>query len=204
MQNDTNTAPADNQLLERLFADNQQANAATLRAIQTLLPQAAERILSCCQHGGKILACGNGGSAGDAQHLASELVNRFEQDRRALAALALTTESSTVTAIANDTGYAQVFARQIEALGSPADILLAFSTSGQSDSIIQAIDTAHAQGMSVIAMTGRDGGTIATQLHPTDLELRAAADNTARIQEMHLLMIHCLCRLIEDQLITTS
>lgn len=204
MRNDTGTAPADSQLLERLFEDNRQANAATLRATRTLLPQAAGRILSCCRHGGKILACGNGGSAGDAQHLASELVNRFEQDRRALAALALTTESSTVTAIANDTGYEQVFARQIEALGRPADILLAFSTSGQSDSVIKAIDAAHALDMSVIALTGRDGGTITSQLHSTDLELRAAADNTARIQETHLLMIHCICKLVENQLSTAS
>lgn len=204
MPNDNAAASADSQLLEHLFADNQQASAATLDATRTLLPQVAERILACCLHDGKILACGNGGSAGDAQHLASELVNRFEHDRRGLAALALTTESSTVTAIANDSGYEQVFARQIEALGRASDILLAFSTSGNSASVIQAIDVAHRQGLSVIAMTGRDGGTVARQLQPTDLELRAVADNTARIQEMHLLMIHCICKLVENQLISNS
>ncbi|HET7315145.1 D-sedoheptulose-7-phosphate isomerase [Salinisphaera sp.] len=181
-----------------LFADSRRANEATLAATADAIPAVAERILACCNAGNKILACGNGGSAGDAQHFASELVNRFERNRRPLAALSLVTESSTLTAIANDAGYDRAFSRQVEALGRPGDALIAISTSGNSANVITAIDAAHAQGLSVIALTGRDGGTMAGRLGAGDIELRAASDVTARIQEMHLLIIHCICRLIED------
>ncbi len=187
-------------IVTQLFADSRRANEATLAATLPTIPEAADRVLACCNAGGKILACGNGGSAGDAQHFASELVNRFERNRRALAAVSLVTESSTVTAIANDAGYDRVFSRQIEALGRPGDMLFAISTSGHSPNVVTAIDTAHEHGMSVIALTGRDGGTMAGQLGGDDIELRAASDVTARIQEMHLLIIHCMCRLIEDAL----
>lgn len=183
-----------------LFSDSRRANEATHDAVADTIPEVAARVLACCDAGGKILACGNGGSAGDAQHFASELVNRFERNRRALAALSLATESSTVTAIANDAGYEQAFSRQIEALGRPGDMLLAISTSGNSPNVVTAIDAAHARGLSVIALTGRDGGRMAGQLSSDDIELRAASDVTARVQEMHLLIIHCVCRLIEDAL----
>ncbi|AWN16511.1 SIS domain-containing protein [Salinisphaera sp. LB1] len=199
MPNDA--APGDaERIVSQLFADSRRANEDTLARTRASLPEVAERVSACCDAGGKILACGNGGSAGDAQHFASELVNRFERNRRALAAISLVTESSTLTAIANDAGYERIFSRQIEALGQPGDILLAISTSGHSPNVVHAIDTAHARGMSVIALTGRDGGTIAGQLGRTDIELRAASEVTARIQEMHLLLIHCVCRLIEDAL----
>lgn len=199
MPNDA--APGDaERIVSQLFADSRRANEDTLARTRAALPEVAERVSACCDAGGKILACGNGGSAGDAQHFASELVNRFERNRRALAAISLVTESSTLTAIANDAGYERIFSRQIEALGQPGDILLAISTSGHSPNVVHAIDTAHARGMSVIALTGRDGGTIAGQLGRTDIELRAASEVTARIQEMHLLLIHCVCRLIEDAL----
>lgn len=195
MLNDNSAAT---HVIDQLFTEMRQVNEATLASARPRLAEAASRILGCCNAGGKILACGNGGSAGDAQHFASELVNRFERNRRALAALSLTTESSTLTAIANDAGYEQVFSRQIEALGHNGDVLLAFSTSGNSGNVLHAVETAHRLGMGIIAFTGRDGGQLAATLKSGDLELRAISDVTARIQEMHLLFIHCLCRLIED------
>lgn len=198
MPNDLTAGSTPGRLVADLFADSRYVNDATLAATADIIPAAAERMLACCNDHGKILACGNGGSAGDAQHFTSELVNRFERNRRALAAVSLATESSTLTAIANDAGYERAFSRQIEALGRPDDLLLAISTSGNSASVVTAIDTAHEQGMSVIALTGRDGGAMAARLRGNDIELRAASMVTARIQEMHLLIIHCVCRLIED------
>lgn len=149
---------------------------------------------------GKILACGNGGSAGDAMHIASELVNRFELDRPALPAIALTADTPTLTSIANDASYEQVFARQISALGSSGDILLAISTSGNSPNVTAAATAAHDRGLRVIALTGRDGGRLATTLRPGDIELRAPVESTARIQEVHLVVLHALCDLIDRQL----
>jgi phosphoheptose isomerase len=200
MPNEPDPPSAPKHIIAGLFADMRRVNEATLAANDGALVRAAHRILACCAQGGKVLACGNGGSAGDAQHFASELVNRFERDRHALAAVALVTESSTLTAIANDAGYNQVFSRQVEALGRPDDLLLAISTSGHSTNVVHAIEAAHDRGMDVIALTGRDGGVMAHQLGAGDIELRAASEVTARIQEMHLLIIHCLCRLIEDAL----
>lgn len=185
-------------LISHLFAHSIEAKRQTLDRVGPHIVTAAEHLIAALDTGHKILACGNGGSAGDAQHFSSELVNRFERERRALPAIALTTESSTLTAIANDYGYEQLFARQVEALGQRGDILLAFSTSGHSANVVAAIDSAHAQGLEVIAVTGKDGGAMANKLGSTDVELRAAADSTARIQEVHLLFIHCLCRLLED------
>lgn len=194
---------ADNRidLIAQLFEDSARANRDTRARMDTALVRAADQFIACLDAGGKILSCGNGGSAGDAQHFSSELINRFERDRRALPAVALTTESSTLTAIANDYSYQHLFSRQIEALGHSGDILLAISTSGNSENVVAAIHAAHAAGMTVVAFTGRNGGEIAPTLAPGDSELRAAADSTARIQEMHLLFIHCLCRLIEDHLL---
>lgn len=199
MSNNSVNAAQPKRIIADLFADMRRANEATLAATDDAIERAASRILDCCTAGGRILACGNGGSAGDSQHFASELVNRFERDRRALAAISLATESSTLTAIANDAGYEAVFSRQVEALGQAGDLLLAISTSGHSPNVVRAIETAHQQGMSIIALTGRNGGIMAKCLNDGDIELRAASDVTARIQEMHLLIIHCLCRLIEDQ-----
>ena len=149
---------------------------------------------------GKILACGNGGSAADAQHFAAELLNRFELERPPLAALALTTDSSTLTSIANDYDFSQVFSKQVRALGQPGDVLLAISTSGNSANVIQAIQAAHDREMLVVALTGRDGGGMASLLLPEDVEIRVPSKVTARIQEVHLLAIHCLCDLIDRQL----
>ena len=147
-----------------------------------------------------MLSCGNGGSAGDAQHFSSELLNRFERERPSLPAIALTTDSSTITSIANDYSYNEIFSKQIRALGQPGDVLLAISTSGNSANIIQAIQAAHDREMIVVALTGRDGGDMASLLLPEDVEIRVPAKVTARIQEVHLLAIHCLCDLIDSQL----
>lgn len=190
-----------NALIAQLFEASRQANRDTLASMGQQLPRAAAALTHCLDRGHKVLSCGNGGSSGDAQHFASELVNRFERERRALAAIALTTESATLTAIANDSSYNRIFARQIEALGQPGDTLLAISTSGNSGNVVAAVEAAHRADMGVIALTGHDGGTIGAGLGARDIELRAAANNTARIQEMHLLMIHSLCRLIEDHLL---
>ncbi len=161
---------------------------------------AAEAVTGALLADGKVLACGNGGSAGDAMHIASELVNRFELERPALPAIALTADSPTLTSIANDSTYEQVFARQVQALGRAGDMLLAFSTSGRSPNVIAAIEAAHDRGMRVIALTGRDGGAVAGILDTDDLEIRVPSDSTARIQEVHLVVIHCLCDLIDRQL----
>lgn len=169
-----------------------------LQTLQTPLIQAAARMYQALQEGHKILSCGNGGSAGDAQHFSSEMLNRFEVERQGLAAIALTTDTSTLTSIANDYAYERIFARQVEALGQAGDILLAISTSGQSPNVVAAIERAHTQQMSVIALTGKSGGKMATQLRADDIELRVPSDNTARIQESHLLLIHCLCDLVDQ------
>ncbi|MDN5937773.1 MAG: SIS domain-containing protein [Salinisphaera sp.] len=176
------------------------AHQATHKRCLPDLVRAGDLLVECLRRGGKVLSCGNGGSAGDAQHFSSELVNRFERDRPGLAALALTTESSTTTAIANDYGYERVFARQVEALGRRGDVLVAISTSGESGNVLAAIETAHNQGLGVVALTGRDGGAMARMLAAQDVELRAAAEVTARIQELHLLFIHCLCDHIDEAL----
>lgn len=150
---------------------------------------------------GKILSCGNGGSAGDAQHFSSELLNRFEMERPGLPAMALTTDSSTLTSIANDYAYEDIFAKQIRALGRQSDVLLAISTSGNSENVCRAIVAAHEREVKVVALTGRDGGRMADLLHESDVEIRVPATRTARIQEVHLVVIHCLCDLIDTTLL---
>ncbi len=162
------------------------------------IARAIDIAVKTLQSGQKILSCGNGGSAADAQHFSAELVCRFERERPGLPAIALTTDSSALTAISNDYSYKELFARQIEALGQSGDCLLAISTSGDSANVIRAIETAHDKGMNVIALTGRNGGKMANLLMDSDVEIRVAADNTARIQEVHLLAIHCLCHQIDN------
>ncbi len=153
---------------------------------------------------GKILSCGNGGSAADSQHFSSELLNRFEMERPGLPAMALTTDSSTLTSIANDYAYEEIFSKQVRALGKEQDVLLAISTSGNSENVIRAIAAAHERGMKVVALTGRDGGRMADIFAPGDVEIRVPATRTARIQEVHLVVIHCLCDLIDATLLGDS
>ncbi len=150
---------------------------------------------------GKILSCGNGGSAADAQHFSSELLNRFEMERPGLPAVALTTDSSTLTSISNDYSYEEIFSKQVRALGRAPDVLLGISTSGNSENVIRAISTAHERGMNVVALTGCDGGRMADVFTEGDVEIRVPATRTARIQEVHLVVIHCLCDLIDRTLL---
>jgi D-sedoheptulose 7-phosphate isomerase len=152
-------------------------------------------------NGNKVMSCGNGGSAGDAQHFSSELLNRYDRDRPGLPGIALTTDSSTLTSIANDYDYRQIFSKQITALGQPGDLLLAISTSGQSPNIVEAIRAANESDMAVIALTGKDGGLIEQTLNSTSVEIRVPSSVTARIQEVHLLVIHILCELLDLQLL---
>lgn len=174
-----------------------------LRAMEVLVPVIADAALLISRQllaERKILSCGNGGSAGDAQHFSSEMLNRFERERPGLPAMALTTDTSTLTSIANDYSYEEVFAKQVRALGQNGDVLLAISTSGNSANVVQAIIAAHERGMHVVALTGKDGGAMAQQMRDGDVEIRVPSDSTARTQEVHLLTIHCLCDLIDRQL----
>ena len=186
------------------FEESLSVKRAALDSILPAVMRAAESMVHCLREGHKILSCGNGGSAGDAQHFSSELINRFEMERPPLPAIALTTESSTLTAIANDYSYDDIFSKQIKALGQAGDMLLAISTSGNSTNVIRAIDAAQDRGMTVVALTGRDGGEIAPTLAARDTEIRVPSARTARIQEVHLLIIHCLCDVIDSSLFPTE
>ena len=186
--------------IEKIFNDSILVKQNTLLSISDKILLAGDCIVQSLLSEGKIMACGNGGSAADSQHFTSELINRFESERPALPAIALTTDSSAITSIANDYQYDEIFARQIHALGRDTDVLLAISTSGQSPSIVQAIEAAHEREVIVIALTGKDGGIVAQNLSDEDIELRVPADQTARIQETHITIIHALCDLIDHQL----
>lgn len=168
--------------------------------LASVIVEAAGTMARCLQQEGKILSCGNGGSAADAQHFSSKLLNRFEMERPGLPAFALTADTSTITSIANDYQYQDVFAKQVRALGQDGDVLLAISTGGQSGNVVAAVEAAHERGMRVIAFTGRDGGQIAALMGEGDVEIRVPAQAAARTQEVHLLVIHCLCDLIDQYL----
>ncbi len=188
---------SDNQHIHQLFEASIETKAAAKNCLVEPITDAAESMYQSLLKGGKILSCGNGGSAADAQHFAAELVNRFETHRPALAAIALTTDASILTSVANDYSYSKIFARQIEALGQPGDCLLAITTSGHSDNIEAAIQSAKNQKMIVVLLSGRDGGQAAGLLQNEDIEIRVPSQSTARIQEVHLLVIHCLCSLFD-------
>jgi D-sedoheptulose 7-phosphate isomerase len=182
------------------FEDSVRVKQASQERLTPAIVQAAQAISLSLAQGGKVLSCGNGGSAGDAQHFSSEMLNRFEMERPGLPAVALTTDSSTLTSIANDYDYNRVFSRQIQALGTAGDILLAISTSGNSGNILEAVTAARSCGMRVVALSGRDGGKLSGLLEDQDIEICVPADSTARIQEVHLLVIHCLCDLIDQHI----
>ncbi len=182
------------------FNDSIQTKQRALEPLTPAIAAAARAMASALTAKRKIMACGNGGSAADSQHFAAELLNRFEIERPGLPAIALTTDTSTLTSIANDYDYKDIFSKQIRALGHDGDVLLAISTSGNSPNVVRAIAAAHEKGIRVVALTGRDGGEIRTLLLADDCEICVPARNTARIQEVHLLAIHCLCDLIDAQL----
>ena len=174
------------------------------QAAQTLtrpIADAIQAVLACVTSGGKVLASGNGGSAADAQHFSAEFVGRFERERPELGAIALTTDSSILTAIANDYAYEQVFAKQVRALGQSGDVLLVLSTSGNSANVIAAIEAAHARDMVVVALTGRGGGRLGALLRETDVHICVPHERTARIQEVHILVLHCICDGVDAQLL---
>jgi D-sedoheptulose 7-phosphate isomerase len=179
--------------ITRHFEESAQLKLAAVEGLAGPVSDAIDLLVSVLASDRKILACGNGGSAGDAQHFAAELIGRFERERPELAALALTTDSSILTAVANDYSFEEVFAKQVRGLGQAGDALLAISTSGNSPNVIAAIQAAHERQMHVVALTGKGGGRIATLLGEDDVHLCVPHDRTARIQEVHLLIIHCLC-----------
>lgn len=183
-----------------IFSASIQTKIEAANYLSTDIVRAAHMIVNALLQGNKILSCGNGGSAADAQHFSSEMLNRYEKERPSLPAIALTTDPSTITSIANDYDFGQIFSKQIRGLAKTGDVLLAISTSGNSANIIQAIQTAHERGMTVIALTGGTGGKMKSVLKESDIALCVNNVITARIQETHLLIIHCLCALIDYQL----
>lgn len=188
-------------IIEETFAASIKTKQDALAVIAGPISDAALSITAAVLAGNKILSCGNGGSAADAQHFSSELLNRFERERQPLPAIALTTDSSAITSIANDYDYNLIFAKQIRALGQADDVLLAITTSGSSANIVEAIHAAHDRGMRIVALTGRDGGEAGALIQKNDIEIRVPGNSTARIQEVHLLVLHCLCELIDHQLL---
>lgn len=186
------------------FAESIETKTAAADQLAATIARGGQLMTRALLDDGKILSCGNGGSAGDAQHFSSELLNRFEMERPGLPAMALTTDSSTLTSIANDYAYEDIFAKQVRALGRRNDVLLAISTSGNSENVNRAIVASHERNMNVVALSGRDGGRMAELLTDEDVEIRVPASRTARIQEVHLVVIHCLCDLIDNGLLGDS
>ena len=182
------------------FAESAQLKLAASQSLAAPVVRAGVLLAESLRAGGKVLACGNGGSAADAQHFAAELVNRFEMERPPLAAVALTTDTSTLTSIANDYSYLQVFSKQLRALGRRGDVLLAISTSGNSANVVEALHAARELGVRVVALTGNGGGKIAPLIGDDDVHICVPHKSTARIQEVHLLVLHCLCDAIDFQL----
>jgi D-sedoheptulose 7-phosphate isomerase len=162
------------------------------------IARAGEAIAAAVKAGRKVLSCGNGGSAADSQHFAAEMVGRFERERPGMPAISLTVDTSALTAIANDYDFDRVFSKQVEALGTPGDVLLGISTSGNSKNVVEAIKAAQARGLTVIALTGRDGGAMGKMLRPQDFHLNVAHPRTMRVQEIHLLVVHCLCEVVDN------
>ena len=180
------------------FTESIQTKISAIEVLPEAIGKAAYMMVDALIRGNKILSCGNGGSASEAQRFSSEMLNRFERDRPSLPAIALNTDTSTMTSIANDASYDEVFARQVRALGQPGDILLAISSSGNSRNIIAAVEAALSRDMTIVALTGKDGGEMAGFLSEHDVEIRMPSNRTARIQEVHLLVIHNLCECIDD------
>ena len=189
------------QRIEQHFIDSADLKYQSAQVLNKAVAAGVQALVACVTGGGKVLACGNGGSAADSQHFAAEFVGRYERERPGLAAIALTTDSSILTAVSNDYNFDEVFARQVRALGQAGDVLLAISTSGNSVSILTAIDAAHEREMMVLALSGKGGGKLASALRETDVHVCVPHERTARIQEVHLLVLHCLCDGVDFQLL---
>jgi D-sedoheptulose 7-phosphate isomerase len=189
------------QRIQQHFIDSADLKYQTAQILSKPIASAVEAILACVTSGGKVLSCGNGGSAADAQHFAAEFVGRFERERPELGAIALTTDSSILTSIANDYDYSVVFSKQVRALGSAGDVLLAISTSGNSANVLAAIEAAHEREMTVVALTGRNGGKLTQALRDTDVNICVPSERTIRIQEVHILVIHSICDAIDNLLL---
>jgi D-sedoheptulose 7-phosphate isomerase len=189
------------QRIEQHFIDSADLKYQSSQLLSKPIAAAVQAILASVTSGGKVLACGNGGSAADAQHFAAEFVGRYERERPELAAIALTTDSSILTAIANDYDYNVIFSKQVRALGGAGDVLLAISTSGNSANVLAAIEAAHERDMIVVALTGKGGGKIGQVLRETDVHISVPHERTARIQEVHLLALHCICDGVDAQLL---
>ncbi|WP_418317906.1 phosphoheptose isomerase [Piscinibacter sakaiensis] len=189
------------QRIQKQFFDSADLKYSAAEVLSKPIADAVHAIVGCITAGGKVLACGNGGSAADAQHFAAEFIGRFERERPGLAAIALTTDSSIMTAIGNDYDFNSVFSKQVQALGQPGDVLLAISTSGNSANVLAAVEAARAKDMTVVAMTGRKGGKMNDLLTDTDVHICVPHERTARIQEVHLLTLHCLCDAVDLQLL---
>ncbi|HED35220.1 MAG TPA: SIS domain-containing protein [Gammaproteobacteria bacterium] len=189
------------EIIEHNFSESTSTKQRTLEKAKNAIALAGQLMTHGLLSGGKILTCGNGGSAGEAQLFSSKMLNRFQMERPGLPAIALSTDTSILTSIANDYSYDQIFSRQIAALGQPEDILLLITTSGNSGNLVSAVDTAHERQMKIIALTGQSGGEVSARLHHDDIEIRVDSDSPIRIQETHLLIIHCLGDLVDAQLI---
>lgn len=185
------------QRIQQHFIDSADLKYQMAEVLAAPIASAVQAILACVTGGGKVLACGNGGSAADAQHFSAEFVGRFERERPELGAIALTTDSSILTAVANDYDFNSVFSRQVRALGQPGDVLLAISTSGNSANVLAAIEAAHEREMVVVGLSGREGGKMSRALRDTDVHICVASDRTARIQEVHILALHCICDAVD-------
>jgi len=186
--------------VRHLFGVNIETKIALADALSDSIAKTGQRLVNCLLSDGKILICGNGGSAANCMHFASAMFNHYEVERPALPVFNLCTDPICLSSFANDNHYSQVFARQIQALGQEQDVLLLLTTSGNSDSMLHALHAANERGMDTIALSGRDGGVLANHLGPEDMELRVASDNSARIREMHLFILHCFCDLIDHSL----
>tara|TARA_R110001592_G_scaffold3334_1_gene18565 strand:+ start:2784 stop:3374 length:591 start_codon:yes stop_codon:yes gene_type:complete len=186
------------------FTESIQTQIAATEAISSAIEQAGIMMVQCLLAGNKMLACGNGGSAGHAQHFCAQLLNRFEAERPSLPAISLVSGSIIITSIANDAQYDEVFSKQIRALGNNGDVLLAISTSGNSRNVVKAVESAVSRDMPIIALTGHDGGDIAGLLGDNDVEIRVPSSRTARISEVHLIVLHCLCEIIDTTLFPQS
>jgi D-sedoheptulose 7-phosphate isomerase len=189
------------QRIQQQFFDSADLKYAAAEILSRPIADAVSAVVGCITAGGKVLACGNGGSASDAQHFAAEFIGRFERERPGLAAIALTTDCSILTAVGNDYSFTEIFSKQVQALGAPGDVLLAITTSGNSANVLAAVEAAHAKEMTVIALTGRAGGKMNELLIETDVHICVPHERTARIQEVHILALHCLCDAVDLQLL---